>query len=137
MQPAEIFQELKALAPGVAFSVETEPDPNYVWDGSKETDPADDGMMAVTVDIVATTIIDGAMVEGFAHLMGHYVGDEDDSDLGGYLPQKLHEAAVDLRVTIGEKHLVADQLFRVISFLKRELKERYDEQRSKIDTLPS
>lgn len=135
MTATEIYARLKDLAPNVAFSASKDEDRSCVWDGNGP-DPADNGLIAYDVTVTACTILDGDYVEGNAYLGSCYMEhDEAIDDIGGYLPQKLEEAAEDLQNEIADlqdgvslRH-VENQLKNVIAFIKQEMQYRYDAQR--------
>lgn len=120
MTPSEVkdlYDLLKRVAPLVAFSVTCERDDEYVWDGDG---PEPDDMFPVNVDVKATTIIDGELMEGFGYLIGHYVADEnkDPGDIGGYLIGLLEDATKDLLDQTPPNHQVVSQLQKALESLK-------------------
>lgn len=93
----QLLRKMKEVAPHIHFSVEFTPDPYFRWDGDGP-DPAEEGYQAYDVDFFARAITKGNIVEGQASLGGHYAKPgEFDMDVSGYLPQKLEEAAAELR----------------------------------------
>lgn len=127
MTADQIKAKLKEIAPNVAFTVELTPDPNYRWDGDGP-DPYDNGFTPNDVDVKATMIVKGEPVSGSSSMGGHYTNDKPDSDLGGYLPQMLKEAADELAKELpGNPDLAA-----VSVFLTQEMRERYNRQREEI-----
>jgi hypothetical protein len=129
----EIYTELRALAPSVAFFASSAPDPDFDWDGDGP-DPAEEGMMAVDVTVTALAVADGAEVTGEAYLGGHYLyPNEEAGDIGGYLPQKLAEAADHLVEQLPPLSPLRHELAAVRAFLDREMRDRYDRQRTEIE----
>jgi hypothetical protein len=120
-----ILEDLKKLAPSVSFSVEHTHDPNFRWNGDGP-DPEDEGFQAYDVDVYARAM-DGETIEGRASLGGTYEKEgEFDSDIGGYLPQMLEEAARELmKQASGDAQ---KQLNDAIPFLKRIMRERWEKQ---------
>ena len=98
---AALKKALNKAAPHIAFEVSYEEDPNFTWDGDGP-DPANEGFAAYNVKVQALTIIKGSPVEGNNYLGGTYVKYRErgpvnpDPDIGGYLPQMLDEALLDL-----------------------------------------
>ncbi len=126
--PSAIFKRLKQIAPSIHFDVKYELDPSFVWDGDGP-DPRDEGYDAYDVDVSASAVVDGHMVHGIESLGGTYDRPgKHDPDIGGYLPQMLEEAVMDLR----KKRLpasLAKEAKEAQAFLKTTLKTRYSQQR--------
>lgn len=133
MTPAEIYAELRKIAPSIAFAASHSPDIDEVWDGDGP-DPADEGMIAVVVDVSATAIVGGEEVEGHGYLSSHYIEyGEDLGDVSGYLPQMLEEAVEELAEQLPDDSPVKAESAAVVVFLKEEMRRRYDEQRAEIE----
>src|SRR3990167_1328629 len=124
--PSAIFAQLKKIAPNISFKVSRSPDHNFRWDGDGP-DPAEDGYVAYDVDVYARTIIDGEVVEGRQSLGGSYdKPGEFDSDIHGYLPQMLEEAATELAGELkGDAAPLLRQLAEAKKYLKQVLSSRY------------
>jgi hypothetical protein len=122
-----LLEKLKKIAPAIVFEVAHTRDPDFRWDGDGP-DPVDDGFDAYDVDFSAKTIQFGELIEGVASLGGVYERPgEIDPDVGGYLTQKLQEAAEDLlkrELNLEQRH----QLIQATQFLEFELKRLYKEQ---------
>lgn len=134
MTATEILAKLKQLAPNIAITTATTPDPHFEWDGDGP-DPQDEGYEPCDVDVTATAILDGELVEGEASMGGHYVSDDDpDPDFGGYLPQMIEESLQDLAEAMTDKqasgmtYAIGIQIESAITFIKAEMKDRYDRQ---------
>lgn len=88
--------------------------------------------MPFDADVYARAILRGKMVEGRASLGACWeVPGDFDSDIGGYLPQMLEEAACDLLGAVakqGGDAVVSAQLLEALSFLKKEMKDRWEKQ---------
>ena len=69
ISPQAIFRKLKEIAPDIAFAVEWEEDPGFVWDGDGP-DPRDEGYIPHDVRVSAKTIIHGEEYEGVEYLGG-------------------------------------------------------------------
>lgn len=133
MYADEICAKLKELAPFVAFLVATSDDPDARWDGDGPN-PEEEGWEPKQVDVIASTVYQGNVLTGEAHMCGHYVHpDHPDLDLGGYLPQMLEEAANELAEQIRSETPQRKQLRAVHAFLKQEMRERYNAQRAEIE----
>lgn len=127
MTADEIYAKLREIAPSIAFSASREHDHDEIWDGDGP-DPAEDGYTPYVVEVNANVIINGEFIESAAYLGGsYYQYDEPLDDVHGYLPQMLEEAATELydEINIGDLKV---QLSGVITFLKNEMRERYDAQ---------
>jgi hypothetical protein len=123
----QILSRLKDLAPDVAFSVVSEPLPDYVWDGDGP-DPIEDGLMPHEVVVSARAVENAALIEDDKACYGHYLKEgESPGDVGGYLPQMLKDAASYLlkRLTDGR---LKGQVRAVIEFLRVEMRERWEEE---------
>lgn len=93
----QIYATLKKVAPNIRFSTDWTEDESYVWDGNPNDDPTEFGYVAYDVDIFATAIVNGEEVVGSSSLGGVYnKPQEKDSDVHGYLPQMLKEAAEEI-----------------------------------------
>lgn len=126
-----LLEKLKKIAPSIVFEVDHTRDPDFHWDGDGP-DPADEGFDAYDVDFSAKTIVKGELLEGVAHLGGTYEKpDEIDPDVGGFLTQKLQEAAEDLLKNEQLDLVQHHQLTLAVGFLDAELKRLYNEQRDK------
>lgn len=134
MTATEIYARLKTLAPSVVFSAKAEVDYNFRWDGDGP-DPVDEGYDAHDVEVTATAVTEGTLQTGTAYMCGHYRKDDEPlDDLGGYLPQMLEEAAMELvTLTPPDSHL-RRELTNALSFLKQEMQDRYDAQRAEIES---
>lgn len=131
ISPAAIFEKLKRISPNISFSVEHTEDPNYVWDGDG-SDPVDEGYVAYDVDVYARAIEGGETVEGQDSLGGVYeIPGEIDKDIGGYLPQMLEEAIIELmghlRVQVSDT--LQAQGMAALNYLKEVTHARHEEQR--------
>lgn len=130
MKSEEIYARLRELAPSVSFSASRELDPSFEWDGDGP-DPTDDGFDAYDVTVIAQTIVNGNLVEECSYLGGSYFKeDEPLDDIGGYLPQMLKEAAIELRDRRDPAmpHSQMLQLNAVVEFLTQEMRDRYNQQ---------
>jgi hypothetical protein len=120
-----ILKELKGIAPSIAFGVDYEVDPNFVWDGDGP-DPREEGFEAYDIDVSATAVEDGKMVVGHGYLGGSYERPgEFDPDIGGYLPQMLQEAVQDLATQVSGDLLA--QANAADKYLDEVLHLRYEE----------
>lgn len=91
-----IYAELRKLAPSVCFSASREVDPYFTWDGDGE-DPVNNGYTPYDVDVTASVIVGGVLVQETDSLGGcYFMDDEPIGDIHGYLPQMIQEAAVAL-----------------------------------------
>ena len=124
MTPELIFDNLKILAPSVAFSVEREIDYDFVWDGDGE-EPDES---PYDVEVIITTI-DAGEIETHSEWLGgcYFADDEPIGDVHGYLPQMLLDSAENLLMCVATDDIVR-QLQSVIQFLKAEQSARYAEQ---------
>jgi hypothetical protein len=112
MKADQIFVRLKELAPNVAFTLDFTPD--------EEVKQFSD------VVVTARSIHQGNLLEGSTSLSGLYK--EDEEDLAGYLPQKLHEAAEELIDQIRSDNPTRNELQKVRHFLEQEMQDRWNEQ---------
>lgn len=134
----EITAELKQIAPDIVFSVSWANDPYCSWDGDGPS-PREEGFNPYDVDFKATAIANGDFVEGEASLGScWYKPDQLDPDVGGYLVQKLEEAADELfkkvnPVSVRNRLTLISQLTLVRDYLKVVSKARYDEQRRELE----
>lgn len=129
MTAAQILDRLRETAPDVAFSVATQPDHDFRWDGDGP-DPAEDGFTACDVDVTAAVVSGGRLISEVSSMGGHYTrADRPDDDLGGYLPQMLRDAADGLLRQIGD-HTARPGLAAASALLGDEMRRRYDEQRA-------
>ena len=121
MNAEQILSQVKHLAPSVAFSVTRSLD-----------NPPKSGYRTYDVDIEAVVVIAGELVEAGSSLGNcEYKDGEPIGDIHGYLPQKLQEAAQNLRELVTEESInlvmpVLIQLDTVIGFLKGEMERRYE-----------
>jgi hypothetical protein len=92
-----IIDRLKITRPEIAITVTWEEDHEYEWCGDGE-DPITEGFYPYNVDITASTIRNGELIEGNAYLGGCYSkdGGKDDPEIGGYLDQLVEEAVAEL-----------------------------------------
>lgn len=97
------------------------------------------GLEAYDVDVKATAIVNGEMVEGCASLGGSYFqADEPIGDVHGYLPQMLKEAAEELVKLTQASGIESDnhpaklpvwiEAHRAAGYMAAVLKSRYEEQ---------
>jgi hypothetical protein len=123
MTADQIFQNLKTLAPNIAFTVYRELDPLFEWDGEG---PAPANLDAYDIFVKATTIENGEIITGETNIGGCYMReDEEIGDVHGYLPQKLDEAADDLKTQLTD----TTQIDQVIAFLNQEMNDRWQQER--------
>ena len=139
------YQErLKKIAPSVYFNVSFTYDRDARWPKCCGENTED--LVAYNSDVSASAIIGGVYLEGNGYLGGSWWPDgEPDPEINGYLPQKLLEAALDLKRQIEkwmadmshendqETALMAaariwSQLRGVDLYLEKILKLYYDEQ---------
>lgn len=120
------FEDLKRIAPSIAFSVTWEIDPYFRWDGDGP-DPRGEGYEPHDVDVRARAIVGGEVVEGFASLGGVYekLG-EFDPDIHGYLLEMLDEAVDDLSKEVSGRLLTEAKAAR--RYLKKAMHARYEAQ---------
>lgn len=92
-----IIDRLKIERPEIAIVVKWEEDHDFEWDGDGE-DPITDGYYPYNVDITASRIVNGELLEGTASLGGCYSkdGGKDDPEIGGYLNQLVDDAVAEL-----------------------------------------
>lgn len=128
----EVYARLKELAPNVSFTDSKEVDEDEVWDGDGP-DPQDEGFTPYAVTWTATTIHQGNELEGNAYLGSCYMKDEEIGACHGYTPQKLEEAAQELKDQLPGNDPARDQLYKVLAFLKVEKRDRYNQQRAEIE----
>lgn len=122
----KLLEALREVAPQVVFSVGREPDDDARW-------PQDCGERGnfdpYNYDFKAFVIERGELIEREAYLGGCWDDGPMDVECGGYLPQKLQEAAQDLRSSGDCRHaLHINQLDAAIILLQQELETRYAEQ---------
>ena len=106
-EPQPCIEALRLARADVAITVSRTVDECFVWDGDGP-DPIDEGFQAYDVDVVASTIRDGKLIEGRASLGGSYY--QDDEPLGeihGYLPQMVEEAIEELDLEVSRSILPA------------------------------
>ena len=127
VRAGDIFNDLRRIAPNLSFSTHWQEDPSYVWDGDGP-DPADDGMVAYDVRVVARAIVDGVLAEGRQSLGGAYdYPDKRDPDVHGYLPQMLEEAAQELAAKVSGP--LKSQCAAAIKYLTGVMKKNYEADR--------
>lgn len=128
--PEPFASRLRELAPSVSFTVSREIDLHDRWDGDGP-DPRDDGFDAYDVDVTASAIVGGELIEGSASLGSSYFRpDEPTGELHGYLPQMLDEAAEELQQVLawkGDPLAHAAELNGARAWLKAEMHRRYEE----------
>jgi hypothetical protein len=87
-----LIEKLKDERPDVCITVSREVDDTFVWDGDGP-DPEDDGYLPYDVDVVASTIRAGVLIETRSSLGGSYFEDDEETgEIHGYLPQMVREA---------------------------------------------
>jgi hypothetical protein len=125
-----IQEQLVKLAPNIEFSVSWSPDFSERWN---EKDWGKKGEReCFNADVSAKAIVRGKLIEGNGYLGGCWeIPGDFDPDIGGYLPQKLEEAAEELLGALADQGgdaSIAAQLLEALGFLKKEMQERYDKQ---------
>lgn len=120
-------EKLKELAPNVVFSLSWSPDHDGRWD---KTWGDQNDFECLNADFSAKAIVGGVEVEGNA-----YLGEcwekygERDPEVGGYLPQKLQEAANELFKLVPEDaEALRKELFAVDRYLKEIMQQRWEDQ---------
>lgn len=126
----KIQEQLVAIAPSIEFSVSWSPDHDGRWNEKEWGDQGE--VECFNVDVSARAIVRGKMLEGNGYLGGCWeVPGDFDPDIHGYLPQML-QGAIDELLKALERHggdgVIAMQAFNALSFLKKEMEERYDKQ---------
>lgn len=93
LPPGErILQDLKRIAPYLAFHVSFKEDREFEWDGDGP-DPKEEGFKAYDVTVSAAVIVKGELIQSEDTLGGHYdKPGELDMDVSGYLNQMLTNA---------------------------------------------
>lgn len=99
MQP-KIYDELKEIAPHVAFSTCREIDTDHDWDGDGP-DPTEDGYDNYFVTITACIIYNGEYLRGYDSILLYMKPEEEITDVNGYLHEMLRNAVQDL-LNLGE-----------------------------------
>jgi hypothetical protein len=122
---ASIFKSLKSIAPSIHFDVTYTRDLHFVWDGDGP-DPRSEGFEAYDVDVSANVVLRGTLYSGSEMLGGVYdKHGRHDPDIGGYLPQMLEEAAVDLRKAHTLPAQIEKEANAAIKYLRKTMKSRY------------
>lgn len=96
-EDASITDRLKITRPEIAIVVKWKENCDYEWDGDGE-DPIKEGFYPYNVNVCASTIRNGELIEGFAYLGGCYSEDagKSEPDINGYLDQLVEEAVAEL-----------------------------------------
>ena len=90
------IESLRLARPDVAITVSRSHDSYFSWNGDGP-DPRDEGFDPYNVDVVASTIHNGVLIEGRSSLGGSYFReDEPIGEIHGYLPQMVEEAVEEL-----------------------------------------
>jgi hypothetical protein len=121
------LEALREVAPHVTFTVDREEDPHDRWNEKEWGEQGN--FTSYDYDFSARVIERGKIVEGQAHLGSCWNDGPIDTDCNGYLPQKLEEAAEELRALCKDM-LHHNELDAAIILLTQELETRYAEQMS-------
>lgn len=133
MNPKLKYQ-LAALAPSIAIEVFWEKDEDARWDiHDPDLDP--DDFQAWQSEVRASAIVKGVLINGSACLAGTWerFGDTpsiSNPNISGYDLQLFQEALVELASFVEDPDLLL-QIEKANSFLKGEMKERYERQMQK------
>ena len=95
-QKQDCIEALRLKRPDVAITVTRTLDEFCTWDGDGP-DPVEEGFNPYDVDVVASTIHQGELIEGRASLGSSYdQEDEPTGDIHGYLPQMVDKAVEEM-----------------------------------------
>lgn len=127
---AKLYATLATLAPSIAFTTLWEHDQYAKWEADPSLDR--DDFQAWESTVTARAIVGGNELAGEAHLCGTWLpfGDDPaktDPEIGGYLLQKLQEAAQDVGEQIGEQDdALLAQANAASGFLQKTMRAEYD-----------
>ena len=133
---------LARIAPYIAISTIWEHDPDH-YDIRKDCDGFDDenpnDWQCWQSEICATAIVNGDEITGSAYLGGTWekAGDDPETsnpEISGYELQMTEEALQELRESIGDSPILAEQIKTALAYLKAEMKRSHDERRAQLAT---